>query len=235
MPQKETTDDVYGFSQSATELNREQKRRFCKLCGGPIDPQIKKCTSCGKQYFRFPKKAFLVATFTVMLLALAGLNIYQYTSYKRTIENNSSTIADLEKQIKTKDSTIATQKSTISSQRSEISELEDKADYYDDICAFLHSGNIGYAADNFKASDSVVLVEKSDTSKKITLTAYWSSGGSVSTSNSSFLTAGIVFDNDSWSRTTTMTIKPYSEGLSIITFSNDVDSKTFKIMIIVTD
>lgn len=31
-----------------------------------------------------------------------------------------------------------------------------------------------------------------------------------------------------------MTIKPWKEGVTIATFSNDVDSKTFKILIIVT-
>lgn len=156
-------------------------------------------------------------------MALAGLNIYQ-----------ASVVADLEQQIKSKDATISTQKSTISTQKSKIAKLEVKADYYDDICAFLSGGNIGYAADNFKSSESIVLVGKTETTRKITLTAYWSSGGSVSTSNSNFLATGISFDNDNWSRTTTMTINPRSEGVSIITFTNDVDAKTFKIMIIVT-
>ena len=167
-------------------------------------------------------------------MALVGLNVYQYFGYHNTIESNASVIADLEQQIKLKDATISTQKSTISTQKSKIAKLEVKADYYDDICAFLSGGNIGYAADNFKSSESIVLVGKTETTRKITLTAYWSSGGSVSTSNSNFLATGISFDNDNWSRTTTMTINPRSEGVSIITFTNDVDAKTFKIMIIVT-
>lgn len=30
------------------------KHRFCKLCGSPIDHATRKCTGCGKQYFRPP-------------------------------------------------------------------------------------------------------------------------------------------------------------------------------------
>lgn len=29
------------------------KIRYCKMCGGSIDPDTKKCTQCGKQYFKF--------------------------------------------------------------------------------------------------------------------------------------------------------------------------------------
>jgi RNA polymerase subunit RPABC4/transcription elongation factor Spt4 len=175
------------------------KKRICKLCGGLIDPNTKKCTSCGQQYFRFSKKVYPIAIFIVMIIALAGLNICQYISYNHTIAT-----------------------------------LENKVAYYDDFCDFLSSDNIGYAADNFNADKSVILVSKSDTSMKITLTAYWSNGGTVSTSSSSS-SADVVFDDDSWDETTTLTIEPYTEGISIITFSNDVDSDTFSILIIVTD
>lgn len=29
------------------------KKRYCKLCGGTIDSNTRKCTNCGKQYFKF--------------------------------------------------------------------------------------------------------------------------------------------------------------------------------------
>ena len=164
----------------------------------------------------------------IVFVALTGLNIYQYVS-------NDATISDLEQQIEARDSTISTQGSTIATQKSKIAGLEDKAEYYDEICSFLSRGNIGYAADNFKSSDSIILVRKGETNRKFTLTAYWSNGGTVSTSYSSFLVAGVSFDNDNWSRSTTMTINPRAEGINVITFTNDVDSKTFKIMIIVTE
>lgn len=193
-----------------------KKKKFCKLCGGLIDPKTKRCTSCGQQHFGFSKNVFFVAIFTVILLALAGLNIFQYISYNRA----NSIIDDLEKQAKTNDAKIAA--------------LENKAAYYDDICDFLNNGNIGYAADNFNTDKSVILVKKSDTSMKVTLTAYWGDGGTVSASSSSS-SADVVFDDDSWDETTTLTVEPHTEGVSIITFSNDVDSDTFNILIIVTE
>lgn len=233
--QVKPTSDAGDVSQAKHEAIVDgRKKKFCKYCGGLIESKTKKCNFCGKQYFRFPRKVVSIASLLIIFIALAGLSIYQYIGYQNTIENNTSTISDLEQQIKSKDATISTQKSTISTQKSKITELEVKADYYDDIHDFLSNGNIGYAADNFKSSDSIVLVGKTEKNRKITLTAYWNSGGTVATSNSSFLTAGISFDNDNWSRTTTMTINPRSEGVSIITFTNDVDAKTFKIMIIVT-
>lgn len=204
------------------------KKKFCKYCGGLIDADTKKCSSCGKQFFRFPKRIVGIIALVIVLVALAGLNVYQYVS-------NGAIVSDLEQQIKTKDSTISTQKSTIATQKSEIVGLEDKAEYYDEICSFLSRGNIGYAADNFKSSDSIILVKKGETNHKFTLTAYWSNGGTVSTSYSSFLVAGVSYDNDNWSRSTTMTINPRTEGINVVTFTNDIDSKTFKIMIIVTE
>lgn len=212
-----------------------ETRRYCKKCGGLVDNKSKKCLSCGKQYFRFPVKTVIHTCMVLFIIALVGLNIYQYWNYGKQTETLIASVTDLEQQVKTKDSTIATQKSTITTQKNKIAELEGKADYYDEICSFLSRGNIGYAADNFKSSESIILVRKGETNRKFTLTAYWSNGGTVSTSYSSFLVAGISYDNDNWSRSTTMTINPQSEGISIVTFTNNVDSKTFKIMIIVTD
>lgn len=33
--------------------DKGSKIRYCKLCGGIIDRNTKKCTNCGKQYFKF--------------------------------------------------------------------------------------------------------------------------------------------------------------------------------------
>jgi len=235
------TPDISGLEAVPKETPADnRKKKFCKLCGGLIDAETKRCSSCGKQFFRFPKRVFSIIALIIVLAALAGLNVYQYVSndatlsdMKQQLEENSITITGLEQQIKTQNSTISTQKSTIATQINKIAELGEKADYFDEICSFLSSGNIGYAADNFKSSDSIILVRKGETNHKFTLTAYWSNGGTVSTSYSNFLVAGVSYDNDNWSRSTTMTIDPISEGINIVTFTNDVDSKTFKIMILV--
>ena len=155
-----------------------------------------------------------------------------------TIEDQSTKLSEKDKEISQKskeisekDKKISSQESTINSQKSKISSLETKADYFTSISTALKSGNIGYAASNFNCSQSIILVKKGET-KKITLTANWSNGGTVSLSYSNYA-AYVDFDQSSWSYSTTLSITGNSTGVSVVTFSNDINSKTFKIIIIV--
>lgn len=134
-------------------------------------------------------------------------------------------------EISDKNNTISSQEATINSQKNKISSLQTKADYFDSISSALKSGNIGYAASNFNCSQSIILVKKGET-KKITLTANWSNGGTVTISYSSYA-AYVDFDQNNWTYSTTLSIEGNSSGISVVTFSNNVDSKTFKIIIIV--
>lgn len=185
-----------------------------------LESYRKNCSSCGKRRFQLNRIVVLTIAICVILVSLIGLNVFQYFRYNHMHSLNEAKISEADKQIETL--------------KNDLSKTEVKADYYDNICDFLRFGNIGYASDNFRASESIILLDRCDSAKKIVLTAYWYGNGNVSLSNSSPLTATIDFDNNSWTRTTTMTIKPYLEGISIISFSNDVDARTFKIMIIVT-
>jgi len=63
------------------------KTRFCKFCGGAIDPNSKKCTSCGKQFFRLPKPS--ANKFVVILVILAvifGIGGYLGFNYFNGVE-----------------------------------------------------------------------------------------------------------------------------------------------------
>lgn len=232
--QVESTANASDLTQAKSEATVDvRKKKFCKYCGGPIDLKTKKCTSCGKQFFRFPKRAVGIALLLIVFVALAGLNIYQYVGYNNTIESNASTISNLEQQIETKDATISTQKTTISNQKNEISELENKAGYYDDICNALNSGNIGAASSNFKVSDGVIVIDKGQT-KQVTLTTSYSGDSTISVDYSGF-SALVSFDEDTWYSTTTLTIDSWFEGVTVATFSNTANSQTFKMVIIVTD
>ena len=148
-----------------------------------------------------------------------------------TIASKDATIAEKNKKIQSQDNTISSQEKTISSQNSKISSLEATAESFSTICSALKSGNIGYAASNFNCSQSIVLVKKGET-KKVTLTANWSNGGTVTFSYSTYA-ASVDFDQDSWTYSTKLSIKGLSSGVNVVTFSNNVDSKTFKIIIIV--
>ena len=136
---------------------------------------------------------------------------------ENTIQNQQVIIDDQSSALRTQDNTITS--------------LRSKAKTYDLISSALKSGNIGYASSNFNCSQSIILVKRGD-SKKITLTANWRNGGTVELNYSSNA-ASVDFDQNSWAYSTTLSIKGNSAGVSVVTFSNNVDSKEFKIIIIV--
>lgn len=168
----------------------------------------------------------LTIILSVLCILLIGLNVFQYI--RKT--EQSAKIEELEK-------TIASLKIVESSQKSKIASLEKKTirgDYFDTLCNELSSGNLGFASNHFKASESIIVVSKNDMNRKFTLTANWSNGGTVAVDYSGN-SAYVFFDHDSWSTSTTMTITPVQEGITTVYFSNDADFTTFKILIIVTE
>ena len=54
-----------------------------------------------------------------------------------------------------------------------MSRYKDDSENYQAILDALSDGNIGYAASNFRSSDSIIVVGKDETNKKFTLTANW--------------------------------------------------------------
>lgn len=221
--------------EAETSSNSNRKQAFCKKCGAAIDPTTKKCTGCGKQYFKAKITIPLVLLF-VLLITSAGINVVQCLREKATIEtvaSQAAKIEELEKTVASQKSAISSQKSTIASQKNIIALFEEKSGYFDTICKELSSGNLGYAADNFRASESVIVVDRNETNRKFTLTANWTKGGSVLVEYSHDV-AVVSFDNDSWTMSTKMTINPRHPGVTSVTFSNNVDSRAFKILIIVT-
>ena len=64
----------------AVTAPKKSKQRFCKYCGGAIDPATKECTRCGKPTYLFKiKKSTVKVIFTVLIVAnLIALNVFQY-------------------------------------------------------------------------------------------------------------------------------------------------------------
>ena len=160
--------------------------------------------------------------------------LYQIYGLRNQNEEQLAQINTLQEKISDLETTINKQNNTINSQKKTIANLKPKADNYDDICSSLKYGNIGFAAYNFKSDESVIVVRKNEKDRKFTLTANWPSYGYVDVSYSSYA-ATVSFDKDSWSTSTKMTVIPHSVGATVVTFSNTVNSDTFKILIIVTD
>ncbi len=57
------------------------KKSFCSVCGSTIDKATKKCSGCGKQYFRGILKPLLNCVLGVIILVSLFFNILQYISY----------------------------------------------------------------------------------------------------------------------------------------------------------
>lgn len=211
-PQVEAVDE-----SQENNIKKKYRTKFCKLCGGQIDDHTKKCSGCGKQYFKgikFNKFLMTIIVLSAIILTSVIINIVQFVK----IENLTDKVES--------------QTSTISSQKSRIDILDKKSSYYDTICRELSYGNLGYASNNFRVSESVILVDKNEKDRKFTLTTSWSGSGKVSVSYSGY-SAKVSFDNESWNNSTKMTVEPKMEGITVVKFSNDVNSQTFKMIIIV--
>lgn len=68
------------------------KQRYCKFCGSSIDQDTKKCTGCGKQYFRLPSirkngrpyKIALFISFLIIAFCIFSNCKYQYQNTQLT-------------------------------------------------------------------------------------------------------------------------------------------------------
>ena len=76
---------------------KKSKQRYCKLCGQPIDNTTKKCTGCGKQYFKARFKP-LYALLVILLLvggyvgsnyfcAVSAMNDEEFIKSKQFFDN----------------------------------------------------------------------------------------------------------------------------------------------------
>lgn len=243
--------------EAAPPVGKEGKTpQYCTRCGGLIDPVTKKCPGCGKRHF-FAGEPIPILFLSLALVAAIGLNIAQFvigqdrskkaaelgqtvSAQEAIIDKQKITISEREATISEQGATIRGQEATISKQKNTIEDLEsarqiykERADEFSLICRELQTGNLGYASNNFHADESVIVVSKSQENRKFTLTAYWKNGGTVRLDFSGS-SADVDFDKNSWTTSTPVTIDPRWEGVTVVTFSNNVNSERFKVIIIVT-
>lgn len=174
------------------------------------------------------KKATVFWLVCIVLLAVCGYLFYLFSEV-------SADNKQLNERIEIQDATIKNKTTQIDNLKKDNTKLQKKANYFDDICESLTSSTLGYAASNFKASESVIVVNAGTTDRKFTLTANWPNGGSVSTFSSDYGVAYVDFDLNSWNTSTKMTVVPVGVGVAEITFTNDVDNNIFSVVIIVPE
>ena len=117
------------ISEETVTVNKTPSKCFCRKCGNEIDSTTKKCTGCGKQYFRgikyylktvFTKKRILPIVLSVLLIFSLICNIVQtvdINSYKNLVQDQYKLIS--------------IRNSTIANKNSEISKLEINLRFYE--------------------------------------------------------------------------------------------------------
>lgn len=109
-----------------TQAAKPPKQRYCKYCGGAIDSESRKCTKCGKQYFRprIKKPIVLGALAILAILGLAILNVYQFNRYQTDSAKLENQIAELTSTIQEQEAAIEKKDSSIQSKMTEITKLK---------------------------------------------------------------------------------------------------------------
>ena len=137
--------------EGKTETTKAVKQRYCKLCGGAIDPDTRKCTKCGKQYLRIGRliKTALVILAVIAVLGLAPLSIYQHSR----IADLEATVQQQEAEIAAKQTEVEEKQATIKSRNEKIEEMNKnsiavkeklrimtkKAEFYDAHVVFVNN------------------------------------------------------------------------------------------------
>lgn len=75
--QKKQSDE--STNKTDKEELKPKKTKYCKQCGSKIDYNTKKCTGCGKQYFKLHMNKTTIIL-SAIVLALVVLNIFQFVN-----------------------------------------------------------------------------------------------------------------------------------------------------------
>ena len=229
-PSRENTNDTVYVESSLSKIeaiNDFDNNEYYKKCDNRNVETFSTKTSTGKHSLfskkdlkrHFSLSNLIITILSTLLVVSVFFCIYQH-----------STISSQKVALKKKNSSIQLLNNRLDSVKNKISA-------YDNLISALNKSNLGYASNNFHSSEGVIVVSKNQKNRKFTLTAHWPNGGTVTTDYYPRLlnSADVSFDNDNWSTSTSMTINPNREGITTVTFSNDIDNRTFDVVIVVTE
>ena len=153
---------------------------------------------------------------------------------KSEIDEHTKTIETLNNTVSTKEETILSHVATISTLRSEKQELQKRADAFDRICSELRDANVGYSASNYFADTGVVIMAPWST-EQFTITADWSSAFTVTLLEEIGIVDAVWAEDWNGKTIEVFIDSQGTTGVDVITFTNDQDSKTFKVLVIVVE
>lgn len=245
---QQNTSSSFFYGSAARQRHKTNKTKQCKACGADIDPRTRKCTVCGKPAARVPPAALALAAVSVLLVCSFAVNLIQYGSAAKVrqeleqqretsnaaIAAQESAILELENQLEETEAERQRSEATLLYTKSELERAQTDAHYLDLIRSFLTKSDAGYASDQFCASKSVLILSTTGGEQSFSLTTAFP--GHVEYSHSTTgNSAYVYFAENSWTGTsTTIRVAPKSSGATYVTFSNNFNSQTFRVLVIVT-
>ena len=165
------------------------------------------------------KKSAAVAllAFVCAVLAIALISVYFYMS---------ESISELEQ----------SRRDLVSSYRDQ----SDNFDAYEQLHEALSENAVnGFASEEFRVDRPVVIMRVYDDFVPVELTTAYDVGITVSwygeSPDGGSTDTTLEFTEDSWSDSTTFNVIPGARGLTVFTFSNDLNDETFQMAVLVLD
>lgn len=232
--------------------------RFCECCGKNLTdaapdapqpavepiapPQAEAPDVRGKvKKRRSGRRIALIAVAAVLILGLAGLNVYQYLAHSAAAKADKATISslrqeneDMSGEVESLTEELEDLYAAANAVSGELEGLSIKADDLAAIREFLSGDGAGYGSEEFHASTPVLVLEPYETASFEVLSFY--DDDITVTMSAEGYSADAQFSEEEWlTAATTVYVTAYSPGLTVLSFRTDTHSETFKVLVVVAE
>ena len=135
---------VQSQSQTFNLKTKIGKIKYCSRCGGKINNETKKCTGCGKQYFKgFKGNKTLTILLIIMLVFSAFLNVYSFTKIGEisTLKREITALKDDKDSL---NDTITRLRNQIKQSDAELSVCYQEIEFIDEYIVFIEDNGTNY-------------------------------------------------------------------------------------------
>ena len=201
---------------------------FCTKCGFNLEEERKK--NAAELKSNPVKKKLLVFKNIALIIfgiAVIGLSIFSFSQNER--------IAVLENTIEEKESELEDKRKELNNTTKELNtSIKEHSDMMNTIKDFLDEDNAGFATNSFKADVPIVFLKRNDEPRRIYITGNYQTTYHVDISGDAVATE---WSNEKWfvGEKTYIKLIIKEKGISRLTFSNEYNSKTFDVLVIVIE
>ena len=191
--------------------------------------------------------AFLIALALALIasaaFALLYFDVFDFwkkdSSHENTVdvtdaEGNELTAEDAVKQLQEENAVLIEKVASLEGASGDAASLKAKADRYDALIDFYSTERPNVGSNKFFADVPVVVMRVNDAPAAFHITADY--GQQVSVNIVSYKNvAKASWTEGQWNKTTEVMVTPVAPGATVVTFNNDLNSDTFRVLIIVTE